>query len=76
MADACGGNEALRQEVASLLASIERAKSFLETPAVAQVEDAFAAKNLEGQQIGSYHIETWRPRPETCCSSGWIARMR
>ena len=59
LAEACGGNEALRQEVESLLAFDERAKSFLETPAVVQVQDAFAAKNLEGQRIGSYQIEAW-----------------
>ena len=59
LAEACGGNEALRQEVESLLASNERAKSFLETPAAAQVQDAFAAKNLEGHRIGSYQIEAW-----------------
>jgi eukaryotic-like serine/threonine-protein kinase len=57
LAEACGDNEALRQEVESLLASNERAKSFLETPAAAQVQDAFAAKNLEGHRIGSYQIE-------------------
>jgi serine/threonine protein kinase len=57
LAEVCGGNEALRQEVESLLASNECAKSFLETPAVAQVEDAFASKNHEGQRIGSYQIE-------------------
>ena len=49
----------MRQEVESLLASDERAKSFLETPAAVQVQDAFAAKNLEGQRIGSYQIEAW-----------------
>jgi hypothetical protein len=59
LAEACGDNEALRQEVESLLASNERAKSFLETPAAAQVQDAFAAKNLEGHRIGSYQIEAW-----------------
>ena len=59
LAEACGGNEALRQEVESLLASNERAKSFLETPAAAQVQDAFAAKNLEGHRIGSCQIEAW-----------------
>ena len=59
LAEACGGNEALRREVESLLASNERAKSFLETPAAAQLQDAFAAKNLEGQRIGAYQIETW-----------------
>jgi len=34
LAAACDGNEALRQEVESLLASDERAKTFLESPAV------------------------------------------
>jgi Tol biopolymer transport system component len=57
VAKACAGNEALRKEVESLLASNERAKNFLETPALAQVEDAFAARNHEGQRIGSYQIE-------------------
>ena len=56
LAEACGDNEAMRQEVESLLASNERVKSFLETPAAAQVQDAFAAKNLEGHRIGSYQI--------------------
>jgi serine/threonine-protein kinase len=59
LAEACGDNEALRQEVESLLASNERAKSFLETPAAAQVQDALAAKHLEGQRIGSYRIQAW-----------------
>ena len=57
LAEACGDNEALRQEVESLLASNERAKSFLEAPAAVQVQDAFACENLEGQRIGSYQIE-------------------
>ena len=41
------------------MASDERAKSFLETPAAVQVEDAIAARNLEGQRIGSYQVEAW-----------------
>jgi len=57
--EACLGNEALCQEVESLLASDERAKNFLETPAVVQVQDAIAGRNLEGQRIGSYQIEAW-----------------
>ena len=59
LAAACAGNDALRLEVESLLASDERAKSFLETPAAVQVEDAIAARNLEGQRIGSYQVEAW-----------------
>src|SRR6185503_6184422 len=45
--------------VESLLASNEHAKSFLETPAAAQVQDSFAVENLEGQRIGSYQIKAW-----------------
>jgi len=53
---ACAGNEALRQEVESLLASDERAKTFLESPAV-QRDDAIRMTNsLEGQSIGPYQI--------------------
>ena len=59
LAEACGDDEALRQEVESLLASSERAGSFLERPAAAQLQDAFAAANLEGRRIGSYQIEAW-----------------
>ena len=59
LTEACEGNEALRQEVESLLASSERAKTFLETPAAVQVEDAVAAKHLEGTRIGAYQIDAW-----------------
>ena len=41
--DACGGDEALRQEVESLLASYQDAENFMETPAV-----QFAAKSAAG----------------------------
>ena len=51
---ACGGNEALRHEVESLLASDTHAKSFLETPAVL-LADAGATR-LEGQRVGPYQI--------------------
>ena len=43
----------------SLLASNERARSFLETPATVQVDDAVDAKRLEGQRIGAYQIDAW-----------------
>ena len=59
LAEACGGNEALRQEVESL-AGVGRARQdFLETPAAVQAQDAFAARSLEGQRIGLYQIEAW-----------------
>ena len=56
LAAACGGNEALRQEVESLLSSDERAKSFLETPAVVLGDDTRVTRSLEGQRIGPYQI--------------------
>ena len=55
LAEACGGNEALRQEVESLLSWHERANSLLETPA-AQFKGAMDAKSLEGQRIGPYQL--------------------
>ena len=39
LAEACGDNDALREEVESLLASDQRAKSFLEAPAVVRGDD-------------------------------------
>ena len=59
LTEACEGNDALRQEVESLLASSERAERFLETPAAVQVEDAITARHLEGTRIGAYQIEAW-----------------
>jgi eukaryotic-like serine/threonine-protein kinase len=56
LAEACDGNEALRQEVESLLSSDERAKGFLEAPAVVRGDDASVTRSLEGQRIGPYHL--------------------
>ena len=56
LAEACDGNEALRQEVESLLSSDERAKSFLEAPAVMRGDDTRVTRSLEGQRIGPYQI--------------------
>ena len=53
---ACVGNEALRQEVESLLAWDERAKSFLESPAVVRDDATSVTRSLEGQRIGPYQI--------------------
>jgi serine/threonine protein kinase len=56
---ACVGNEALRQEVESLLASDERAKSFLESPAVVPGDGTPhpAPLTLEGRQLGAYRVQ-------------------
>src|SRR5438045_8246040 len=57
---ACAGNEALRQEVESLLSSEERAKSFLEAPAVVRGEGTPhpAQSMIEGRQLGVYRVQT------------------
>src|SRR5262245_40714395 len=55
---ACGGDEALRREVDSLLASDGQAGSFLANPAVevAAKEIAAAASSPIGGKIGRYHV--------------------
>jgi len=55
LARACAGDETLRQEVESLLASDARAKSFLEWP-TPLVEDAKTTNSLEGRRIGPYQL--------------------
>jgi serine/threonine protein kinase len=54
LTEACSGNEALRDEVDSLLASDKRATSFLESPA--PLLDSEVTESLEGRRIGPYHI--------------------
>ena len=56
---ACAGNEALRQEVESLLASDERAKSFLESPAVVRGDGTphTAQSMIEGRRLGAYQVQ-------------------
>ena len=56
LADRCGGDEALRQEVESLLAWDARAESLLDSPVLVRVDDAVVMKNLEGQRIGPYQL--------------------
>ena len=46
LAERCGGDEALRQEVESLLAWDARAESLFETPVLARVDDAIVMRNL------------------------------
>ncbi len=59
LAEACGGNDALREEVESLLASDQRAKSFLEAPAVVLGDNARhqARAIMEGQRLGVYQVQ-------------------
>jgi eukaryotic-like serine/threonine-protein kinase len=62
--DACGDDEALRQEVESLLRFETAGDAFLERPAVAALADgpgpdvtqAFTAASMVGRMLGSYTI--------------------
>ena len=56
---ACAGNEALRREVESLLASDELAKSFLESPAVVWGDGSPhpAELTIEGRRLGAYQVQ-------------------
>ena len=60
VAESCGGDEALRREVASLLASHERAADFIEGPAGTETTLDSApggGEALVGLQIGHYRID-------------------
>ena len=55
----CAGDEALRQEVESLLAHQEEAKNLMETPAAEMTAGAVAEqreKSLVGRQVGAYEV--------------------
>ena len=56
LAERCSGDDALRQEVESLLAWDARAESVFETPVLVRIDDARVMKNLEGQTIGPYQL--------------------
>ena len=56
---ACDGDESLRREVESLLASYEEGESFMERPAVALAAETLAGsqgESLVGQTIGHYQV--------------------
>ena len=56
---ACDGDEPLRREVESLLASYEEGESFMERPAVALAAETLAGsqgESLIGQTIGHYQV--------------------
>src|SRR6201998_4364275 len=57
--EACEGDEALRQEVESLLSREEAVDGFLETPALEAAAKMFSedpSQSLIGRQIGSYRV--------------------
>jgi eukaryotic-like serine/threonine-protein kinase len=58
LAERCSGDEALRQEVESLLAWDARAQSLSDAPVLVRVDDATVMKNLEGRRIGPYQLAT------------------
>ena len=61
LAEACAGDEGLRQEVESLLASPASAEGFLDRPAVAvaaQTVSVVGGSGLIGRRIGVYQIQT------------------
>ncbi len=55
LADACGGNEALRIQVERLLRSHERATEFIETPATIPLVDQ-PTRELAGERVGPYRV--------------------
>lgn len=57
--NACAGDPSLREEVDTLLASDEKAKDFIETPAVEMAAQSFAGNGtdaMKGRRIGPYQI--------------------
>src|SRR5215213_1535416 len=59
LAQACKGDESLRQEVESLIGSHEESESFIETPAgdiAAELLSGRAARLIAGQYVGRYRI--------------------
>jgi len=59
--EVCGGDEALRREVESLLAQDKRGDALLESPALEVAARAMARdsrQSLNGQQLGSYKIDS------------------
>jgi serine/threonine protein kinase/tetratricopeptide (TPR) repeat protein len=59
LAEACAGDEPLRREVASLLASHDEAEKFFRMPAVEDVTKIFVGEQPEsmvGQHIGPYEV--------------------
>src|SRR5918911_4388740 len=59
LAEACGGDDALRREVESLIAAHEQASRFIERPALEVEAQSLAdeqAPSMVGQSIGHYKI--------------------
>src|SRR5207253_8844701 len=57
LTEACEGDEALRQEVESLLSHQESAEAFLDAPAIAVAARMAGSSSLIGCDIGFYQVE-------------------
>src|SRR5207244_1723282 len=65
LSQACGGEESLRREVESLLASHEKDGSFIDSPAYEAAAESIADEKAElkpGQVFGSYEIVSFISR--------------
>jgi hypothetical protein len=65
ISQACSGDEALRGEVESLIASHEQSGSFIDKPAFEAAASLLAGEPLElhpGQTIGSYEVVSFISR--------------
>ena len=65
LANACGGDDPLRKEVESLLASHEKDGSFINSPAYAAAAELIVGEKAElkpGQVVGSYEIASFISR--------------
>ena len=61
LAEACAGDDELRREVESLLASHEQGRSFIESPPAELASEWMAedrTKGMLGRRIGPYHIDS------------------
>src|SRR5437016_2077840 len=65
LSSACGGDESLRREVESLLASHEKDGSFIDSPAYEAAAELLEDEKAElkaGQTVGSYEIVSFISR--------------
>ncbi|HVD92556.1 MAG TPA: tetratricopeptide repeat protein [Vicinamibacterales bacterium] len=56
VADACGADSVLRAQIEMLLASADRAETFLETPAVLLLDRESVADDVSGSVMGTYRL--------------------
>src|SRR4029077_13406268 len=72
--EACEGDDALRQEVESLLSREEAVNGFLETPALEAAAKMFSedpSQSLIGRQMGSYRVLSLQTSSSSRRKSWW-----